>query len=105
MFFKRKLETSDKINLIGLILVSVFSLITFIRDCRQDKSIQSLNYQINALDYQPILKLIGSPVLRKVWFDSTLIQMLLKPELIDTKSVKSDSILNYFNKISFTFLI
>lgn len=74
----KKFKSADKVSLLGLIVVFGFSLINLFRSCNQDQQIAQLTYQVNAVNFQPKIRIVDTPVLKKYWFDSTLVKISMK---------------------------
>ena len=68
---QKKFIASDWIAIIALFIAITFSTISLIRDCYQEKNIENLNFKLNAIKYQPRIKVIGDHKINRVWSDSS----------------------------------
>lgn len=75
----KKLETSDIIQLIGIFVALMFSVWGFIRGCQQENKIDKLNYQVNSMNYRPLMEIIGDPFFKKLFFSPAGIPIEKKP--------------------------
>jgi len=72
MNFFKNLKKSDKISIISLFIVFIFSIWSRIDSCNQNKKIEDLEYKNSALQYRPNLVVVGTPILDSAVVDNPI---------------------------------
>ena len=78
MHLIERFETADKINFVGIIVALTFSVINLCSNSAQNKRLAALDYQSNAVNFQPKLVISKEPIEYKLFIDSTLVKFSMR---------------------------
>lgn len=100
-FIQKKLSGSVFANLttLGTLIFAIYSHCSQNKEIeeqsrQQSKTVDSLNYRINALHFQPILKIAKNPVIESLSFESKIPKTYLLSDIQDDKATSDTLAIN-----------
>jgi len=94
----KNFKVLDRIKDFLLIVTSSIAVFAFIRTCVQDETLNNINYNLQSIQYQPRLKLIGIPEMKQINVDTLIVNV--NEENPESVSLKFD--LTIYSKVKIT---